>query len=455
MRITRTAHTTHDAQTFVSGGALHALAARFDGWLRTATAVVLLSVVAACGGGGGDSNSSSSSNSSVNTDGLPASPTAQPIAAGAANTVAVTVGAGLSGVVNIPTVSVTICAPGSTTNCQTIDNIQVDTGSYGLRIVGSVLNSTLSGAMPVNAAPNVSSAQLAECTRFADGYSWGTIRNATVKIGGETASTIPIQLIGDLASSTIPTSGCINGSSENTVSDLGANGILGIGVAPYDCGTTCQSASTAATYSNYYACPTSGAACSRTAVPTGQQVANPVAHFTTDNNGVILQMSPVSNAGSAGATGTLVFGIGTQSNNALAAANVFNTDSYGDMNSSTFNGSKVTAFLDSGSNGYFFSDSTLTLCSSNYSGFYCPSSSQTRTVTLVGTGGNSLAAQIGIANAQSLFRSGNNNYAFNDLAGQLSTTGIFDLGLPYFYGRYVYYGMDQTASGGQSPYVAF
>ncbi|HEX3379398.1 MAG TPA: DUF3443 family protein, partial [Paraburkholderia sp.] len=31
----------------------------------------------------------------------------------------------------------------------------------------------------------------------------------------------------------------------------------------------------------------------------------------------------------------------------------------------------------------------------------------------------------------------------------------FDLGLPFFYGRYVYYHLDQTANNGPSPYVGF
>src|SRR6266702_1383101 len=120
------------------------IAVKLKGWTQAVAAVVLVSVLAACGGGGGDSSSSSNSNSSTTLNGgsLPASPTQQPIAATAANTVPITVGVGVKGVINIPTVSVKVCAPGSTTNCQTIDNIQVDTGSFGLRVVGSVLNSS-------------------------------------------------------------------------------------------------------------------------------------------------------------------------------------------------------------------------------------------------------------------------------------------------------------------------
>jgi len=355
------------------------------------------------------------------------------------------VSTGVANVINIPTVSVTVCVPGTST-CQTINNVQVDTGSYGLRIASGVL----SVALPEAAVPTGGSGTLAECTNFADGFSWGSVRTATVQIAGETATGIPVQVLGDLTNS-VPT-GCAIGSEENTPAALGANGILGIGNAPYDCGATCASSTTFAQFSNYYAC--SSSTCTTAQVPTAAQVANPVAHFATDNNGVIVEMSPVSNNGATSATGTLVFGIGTQSNNALAAAKTFTTDAFGDLNNSTFNGSTLSAFFDSGSNAYFFIDSTLTLCGSNFSGFYCPSTGQTRTVTVVGLNGASAAANVGILSAATLFSNGN-DYAFNDLAGQIGSSGSFDIGLPFFYGRYMYFGIDQTASGGQAPYVGY
>ena len=418
-------------------------AAKLRGWAQVAATVALVSLIAACGGGGGSSSSSSSSSSSNNGT-LPASPSATPVAATASNTAAITVGTGVANVINIPTVSVTVCVPGTST-CQTINNVQVDTGSYGLRIASGVLTSTMQSALPVTAA---SSGELAECTNFADGYSWGSVRTATVTIAGETTTTsIPIQVLGDLSNS-VPTA-CASGSEENTVAALGANGILGIGVSPYDCGTACV---TNALDSNYYACPTSGSGCTLTTVSLASQVANPVAKFPTDNNGVIVEMSPVSNNGAGSATGTLVFGIGTQSNNTLAAAKTFTTDAAGDLNNSSFNGSTLSAFFDSGSNAYFFTDSTLALCSSSaYSGFYCPSTGQTRTVTVVGLNGASAAASIGILSAATLFGNGS-DYAFNDLAGQIGSSGSFDIGLPFFYGRYMYFGI---ASSTQSPYVGY
>ena len=94
--------------------------------------LAVLGVLAACGGGGGSGTTTP-----------PPPPTDS-------NVAVMTVDAGPPGTnfasVNTPFVSVTICAPGSTSNCQTIDHIEVDTASSGLRILSSVVNSTLAFA---------------------------------------------------------------------------------------------------------------------------------------------------------------------------------------------------------------------------------------------------------------------------------------------------------------------
>ncbi|APA87078.1 DUF3443 domain-containing protein [Paraburkholderia sprentiae WSM5005] len=449
------------------------------GWMRSALATMLVATLAACGGGGGDSGpSAASSNASRNSPGAqnsgspplaspgssasgnspsalnngspPTSPSQPPTVTTAVNTVPITVSHGVSGAINTPMISVTICAPGSAAHCQTIDNILLDTGSFGLRVVSSVLNPSLLKALPVSTIGS-SGAQLAECAEFgADSYTWGTVRTATITVGGEmTTTSIPMQIIGDKSASTVPGPGCSNdgGSPQNTVATLHENGILGVGTAPVDCGATCANAATAANYSNYFACP-GGTSCTRTAAPLAQQVANPVAHFPVDNNGVIVRMAPVANTGAATATGTLVFGIGTQSDNPLAASHVFKTDPYGNLNNSVFNGRTVPALIDSGTTAYLFSDSSLAQCG----GYYCPPTAQTRSLTLVGIDKVSASASIDVVSATTLF--GNSTaYAFNDLAAPGG--GSFNLGLPFFYGRAVYYGIDNTASGGQSPYVGF
>ncbi|CAB3780491.1 hypothetical protein LMG28688_01048 [Paraburkholderia caffeinitolerans] len=403
--------------------------------------------LAACGGGGGGSSGSGSSSSaggSGDTSSLPAGPQQTPIAATASNTVVVTVNRGITGnVPNIPTVSVTICVP-NTGTCQPIDNIQVDTASFGLRLVASALGN-FSSTLPLTTS---NGATLAECTGFADGYTWGTVRRADVKIGGETASNIPIQVIGDLASSTVPSNCSDIGPSQNSVQAIGANGILGIGIAPWDCGSSCASS---AQGSMYYACPngTISSNCANTAVALNNQVANPVANFPGDNNGVILQMPPISNNGQASATGTLVFGIGTQSNNAIpTSVQRFATDGGGNM-TGTYNGRALkSAFLDSGSNGLFFADSGIAQCGGNLGTFYCPAKPLTLNATLTDQNNVSANVSFNVVSAAALLNSGS-NYALNDLAGAFGSTANLDLGLPFFYGRYVYYGY------GQAPYVAF
>ena len=133
--------------------------------------------------------------------------------------------------VNTMFTSVTVCVPGSTTSCQTIDHIQVDTGSYGLRILASVLTLTL----PVETLANGNS--LAECTQFVDGFSWGPVVTADIQIAGETAHSVPVQAIGDSRFTNIPAEcSSSGGTEEDTVSTFGANGILGVGPFELDCG---------------------------------------------------------------------------------------------------------------------------------------------------------------------------------------------------------------------------
>lgn len=411
--------------------------------------VVLFSVVLAACGGGGDNNSSSSGGSSGGSSGSgggsssTSSANAQPISPNGTNAVPITVNSGVAKFVNIPNVSVTVCAPGSSV-CQTIDNIQLDTASYGLRILGSSAQSVL-GSLPQSRASN--GGQLAECAGFADGYTWGTVRTADVKIGTEVASGVPIQIIGDLDASTAPTgaNGCPSGTDENSIADIGANGILGIGPQTYDCGNGCVSS---ALNQMYFSC-SNGTNCAGTAVPLAQQVTNPATKFPTDNNGVIVQLPPVPDNGTASATGVLIFGIGTQSNNAVSGVTKYGTDQYGDL-TGTYKGKSYSTFFDSGSNGNFFQDSSFPLCSSS-SAFYCPSSEQSLSATVRGTEGNITTVPFQLVSARTLTQDGT-KFAFNSLGGQLGLSSMFDFGLPFFFGRHVYVGFELPNS---PAFVAF
>ncbi|HVO48474.1 MAG TPA: DUF3443 family protein, partial [Steroidobacteraceae bacterium] len=255
---------------------------RVRGLIVSALTGILL--LAACGGGGGLA---------------PATPTGP-----AANVQSVVVDGGPAALASSPDVdtlftTVTICAPGSTTNCQTIDHIQVDTGSSGLRILGSVL--TLSLPVRTDSGGNA----VLECVQFLDGFSWGPVATADVQIGGESASSVPVQVIGDAAYQTVPSACSSTGPSEDTVKTFGANGILGVGPFIQDCGSGCA---TVVSNGFYYSCVTS-TNCSQTTIEVSQQVTNPAALFATDNNGVIIELPAIGASGAATVTGSLVFGI--------------------------------------------------------------------------------------------------------------------------------------------------
>ena len=72
---------------------------------------------------------------------------------------------------------------------------------------------------------------------------------------------------------------------------------------------------------------------------------------------------------------------------------------------------------------------------------------------LAGTNGASAAASFLVSNADFLV-SNVNNAAVNGLAGP--SPGMFDFGLPFFFGRNVYTAFDgKTTSGGTGPYLAY
>ncbi|WP_157639167.1 DUF3443 domain-containing protein [Burkholderia ubonensis] len=382
------------------------------------------------------SGSSSSSGFSFNSD-ANSSPTVT------ANVVAVTVGSNPFGNVNIPMASVTICVPG-TTSCQTVDNVMVDTGSYGLRLMASAV--TL--ALPQSSAAN--GGALVECAAFGSGVTWGSVRTADVKLAGEIAAGLPIQLIGDSNYSTVPTDCSNQGSTVlNTASVLRANGILGVGAQSADC-PACTGTGTA--YPIYFNC-SSASSCGATNVASALQVSNPVSRFATDNNGVVVALPSVPSTGSTNVSGTLTFGIGTQSNNVVGSATIYQTaaSSY-TFNTVYGNTTYSYSFIDSGSNGLFFSDASIPQCNGNSAPFYCPTSSLALSATIKGLNGATALIRFGVANMQTLVASG--AWAMNDLAASVS--GVFDWGLPFFFGRTVYVAIaGQSTPSGTGPYVAF
>ena len=150
---------------------------------------LLVLTLFACGGGGGGSSSSSTSSNTPTPD-TPV-PIPDYISSNIApNAISFSVQKSSGNSVNIPYVSVTICQPG-TTQCQTVGNIILDTGSSGLRVLSSAL-----GSLQLNTQTNNNSPVL-ECASFLSGLTWGPVKTADIKMSSEVASAIPIQVIGD------------------------------------------------------------------------------------------------------------------------------------------------------------------------------------------------------------------------------------------------------------------
>jgi hypothetical protein len=395
--------------------------------------LIFLSLLTACGGGGGVGGGSSSS---ITPTGV--SLTNPAIGTNVATITVQAQSFGLSNNVNIPTVSITVCQPGSTTQCQTIDNVLVDSGSYGLRIFSNQIT---------NFSPSFiqsGGGTVTECVQFADGYTYGPVANLDVSIAGETASNIPVNILASPNYTYVPST-CVAGPPLQSPASFGSNGVLGIGDNIND-----------SAYGLYYIC--SGNTCSYQNNVTNSSsfvIVNPVSKFVADNNGVIISMPAITAAtGNSSASGQLIFGIGTQSNNVLPNnANVITPDTSNyfvtTLNGTTYNSS----FIDSGSNGLFFNTNiNLNPCSqsSNWYGFYCPNTSQSLTAQITST--NNTTASVSFSVTSPLDYP-NSAFAFDDLAGTQLNGNIysnsFDWGLPFFYGKQVFISISN------SPYIAF
>ena len=365
--------------------------------------------------------------------------------ADAGNTVPVRVSSATN-VRNFPLVSVTICQPNSSAraNCATIDNVLLDTGSFGLRLYASAIPAATLAALPVQ-TDAASGSRVGVCAAFGSGHTWGSLRNADVKLSQEVAAAVPIQVMSDPAIVSSTPDACVWNTALSSPGVLGANGILGIGTARYDCGPACA----ASPVEGFYYADTNPV--KAVAMPLARQIINPVALFPVDNNGVIVDMPAVSSRGESAVNGTLTFGIDTQANNLLsgAGATVLATDSYGNFVAKYSGSIAVTGFIDSGSNATFFDDSSIM----QYNGFFAPPGDWTRSVVLNDSTGVSDNVTVNIGNAFALLAS--SNFAFNNLTAYMAQT--VDLGLPFFLGRRVYYGIDgaRSAGGGNGPYVAY
>jgi hypothetical protein len=159
----------------------------------------------------------------------------------------------------------------------------------------------------------------------------------------------------------------------------------------------------------------------------------------------------VPSGGSPSATGYVVLGIGTRSNNSPPSwVTAYGANPHSGNFTTVFNGVPYNnSFIDSGSNGLFFPDNQIQTCS----GWFCPPSVLSLSATTTGAAGSpSGVVQFQIGNFNTLSASSNN--VFSSLGAP--QPGSFDWGIPFFLGRNVYVGLEGTPSSlGTGPYWAY
>lgn len=371
---------------------------------------------------------------------------------GAPNVLAVSApGSAPCNYINVPCVSVTICSPG-TALCQTIPNILVDTGSFGLRVLSSVLNLNLPSVHDSHGNP------IGDCAVYADGSAeWGPVRIANVILGAEPAVSVPIQVIDTFLTTAGPTA-C---GTTNILTDPKAaysNGVLGVSFFQFDGGP-------------YYSCTDSfcNTLISTTplSLPFSSFVQNPVFLLPIDNNGVILSFSSVPDTGAASVPGTLTLGIGTRSNNvAKAGLSVYAA--------STVTGALTTVYgsttysnnvIDSGTNGLGVPSDIgspfLTLCAAPNTSFLClvnaPTTTLSFSVSNLSANNGYQRLTLNIEDTNALLANNPSNGVFDDIAFYSpSGWGGFFFGFPFFLGRTIYFGYDQQNTPlGTGPFYAY
>lgn len=334
---------------------------------------------------------------------------------------------------NQPCVSVTICEPG-TSNCQTIKNLLLDTGSVGIRIFSSLVTLNLP---PVKVAQG----EIAECIGFADQSSqWGPLVNADVKLAEEPTINIPIHLIKP-AYAKMP-GPC---SIEQSVPDVspaqtGFNGIFGVGLFKQDYPPV-----NAVGDSPFYACKDGN--CTQIVYESGLK--NPVAALPEDNNGVLIKLPAVGEGGAVSASGVMILGIGTQDNNqpkGLTAYPVRYPGLYAAL-FTPYSSRPISSFIDSGSNHIVLPKlDALPLCDEKQA-FVCPSSAEKYMAKTIGSGGKPTGeVNFQIANAASLLNSDNLVFSTLGARGSEGLANVIDWGLPFFFGRTIAVGFEGKKS---------
>jgi len=346
---------------------------------------------------------------------------------------------------NVPCTRITLCVP-HTTHCQTLSGILVDSGDTGVRISEKSLHLSL---------PNVDlNSPRFECTTYQEHSArWGPVVRATVILAHEPPVTVPVHLY------------------RHTNRDLCGKGMKipahpfngSLGVAPLitDCGREC---SRHRRNRRYFTCRHT--LCRETALPLSQQVVCPIVRLPEDNNGFVLSFGNVPKDGTRRVDGTLTLGIGTRENSVPTPKTVtlFHTDPEGEL-LTRYHGVRGKGVLDTGTNFYLLPKGSF--LRNERSGcfqpegdglfFKCPRRKERAIIEGI-HGRHRREVTFTLTSEREIFRRANhqNVLATDSWGGSYRNENSFTWGMPFFYGRKVYFGFPGYDSVlGKGPYVAF
>jgi hypothetical protein len=335
---------------------------------------------------------------------------------------------------NTAFVSVKICEP-HTGTCRVIDKIKLDTGSTGLRIRSDALSGL---HLPTLRTP--AKEVITACMGMAGGVGYiGTLSRADINLGDEQASNATFQVVDPTMT--------VKGASCPSFPIDGRNGILGIG-----------SLRSIPNGLHTYACL--HGRCRAYLPLAGERAENIVAHLDRDNNGFIVRTPELSSPRNS-QSGKIIFGLDTSANNRIASKLSRCSVAADGFMKLNYQGQPLFTMLDTGTFSTLlpFQQTTIEACKAG-NGYLCPrSSTKFVSVSLLNVTGES-CAKLNLpvrAYEPGTETQVRDHWALPDLAtvNPLITNG-FILGLPFFYGRDVYFVVEgQNTSLGRGPMVAF
>ena len=307
----------------------------------------------------------------------------------------------------------------------------VDTGSTGLRLEASAVPTWL--GLPPFRGPD--GKPLAECLRFVHDTAWGALRRADVRLGGLTASGLPLQVIDDTGGP--QPQACPRSDARPT-----SNGTLGVGHHLFDCQGDCEQRVDApgvfvqdgANWS-----PIEGA------VEPAYRLPNPVSDLPGHDNGIVIDLPSPPAGGVREVAGTLTFGIDTLADDRGGRAGILHLDAAGRFTTVLGGKSYPASYIDSGTETYVLHDDGLPRCR-DMAWAYCAEPRRSLDAEMVGADGARMSVEFVVGDYEARREQGAG--ASDDVA-ELSKpqSDAVVWGAPFFLGRRISLVMDSRRAG--------